>query len=263
MECSCSWREAEIPAWCRDCPSTPIGLNQAAKSLQQALGIAEEQIVLSCLEFIEPHPHEAVRLLGERGFDRVVVMPFLLGNGKHATIELDETMEDIRDHSQGLELHLAEGFGPDPTLAGLVAQRVNEVKGPHGSSPYGVLLVKAGTKSEYDDCVWLEELGALVEGQLGPEYAIAVAQSHYGNPTMDDAAVKLVETRLVSTIVCVPYLFFPGLILHRNVLGGLDTIQQRYPNVSIAVTAPLGINKQIVAVTADRVRTAWNNAVTT
>ena len=267
MECSCAWREAGPPAWCRDCPSTPQGLGQAAQRLQQVLGIGQEQIVLSCLEFIEPHPDQAVQLLGERGFDRVVVMPFLLGNGKHATLELDEILDEIRGSSPGLELHLAEGLGPDPTLADLVVQRVNEVRGPSqpgtnptADSPCGVLIVKAGTKSEYDDCQWLEQLGALVERQLGPGYAVAVAQSHYGDPTMDYAAAKLAESRRVSSIICVPYLFFPGLILRRNVLGGLDQIQERYPNIGVAVTAPLGIDDRVVAVTADRVRKAWSSA---
>ena len=267
MECSCAWLQKASPVWCHDCLSTPDGLRQAAQKLQGALGIEQDQMVLACLEFIEPHPDQAVNLLSERGFARVVVMPFLLGNGKHATLELYEVLEKIRGQLPELQLYLAEGFGADPTLADLVVQRVKEVEesSPHehplaehsGNSPNGILLVKAGTKSEYDNCEWLEELGALVEGQLGPGYAVAVAQSHYGDPTMDDAAVKLVELRQVSSIMCVPYLFFPGMILRRNVLGGLDQIRQRYPHVSVAVTPPLGVDDRVVAVTTDRVRQAW------
>ena len=267
MECSCAWLQKASPVWCHDCPSTPDGLRQAAQKLQGALGIEQDQMVLACLEFIELHPDQAVKLLSERGFARVVVMPFLLGNGKHATLELYEVLEEIRGQLPELQLYLAEGFGADPTLADLVVQRVKEVEesSPHehplaehsGNSPNGILLVKAGTKSEYDNCEWLEELGALVEGQLGPSYAVAVAQSHYGDPTMDDAAVKLVELRQVSSIMCVPYLFFPGMILRRNVLGGLDQIRQRYPHVSVAVTPPLGVDDRVVAATADRVRQVW------
>ena len=266
-ECSCAWLQKASPVWCHACPSTPDGLRQAAQKLQGALGIEQDQMVLACLEFIEPHPDQAVKLLSERGISRVAVMPFLLGNGKHATLELYEVLEEIRGQLPELELYLAEGFGADPTLADLVVQRVKEVEesSPHehplaehsGNSPNGILLVKAGTKSQYDNCEWLEELGALVEGQLGPSYAVAVAQSHYGDPTMDDAAGKLVELRQVSSIMCVPYLFFPGMILRRNVLGGLDQIRQRYPHVSVAVTPPLGVEDRVVAVTADRVRQVW------
>lgn len=263
-ECSCAWREESRPAWCPDCPSTPDGLRQASEMLRCALGIGQDQIVLSCLEFIEPHPDQAVHLLSKRGFSQVVVMPFLLGHGKHATLELDEVLDNIRGQSPGLDLRLADGFGADPALADLVVQRVKEIEGAstpanntYDGSFKGVLLVKAGTKSEYDNCLWLEELGFLVEAQLGTGYAVAVAQSHYGDPTMDDAAAKLVESRRVSSIVCVPYLFFPGMILRRNVLGSMNQIQQLYPEINIAVTPPLGIDYRIVAVTADRVRRAW------
>ena len=56
---------------------------------------------------------------------------------------------------------------------------------------------------------------------------------------MDYAAARLVESRNVASITCVPYLFFPGMILRRNVLGGLDQIQERYPEVAISITPPL------------------------
>ena len=90
---------------------------------------------------------------------------------------------------------------------------------------------------------------------------MAVAQSHYGDPTMDAAAAKLTESRGVSSIMCVPYLFFPGIILQRNVIGGMEQIKERYPKVDMSVTAPLGVGDKIVAITADRVRQVWNQAV--
>ena len=277
-ECSCAWLQsktsegelaktpeggpADSPAWCQECPSTPDGLRLAANRLEGMLEIDQSQVVLSCLEFIEPFPPEAVQMLDERGFHNVVVAPFLLGNGKHATLEMNEIIDEIRGQIPGIQLHLAEGLGSDPNLAELVVQRVRELEESTVSPPgrKGILLVKAGTKTEYDDCVWLEELGQFVESQLGTDYAVAVAQSHYGDPTMDAAAAKLVEDRQVSSIMCVPYLFFPGLILQRNVIGGMDQIKDRYPHVVMSVTAPLGVDDLVVAVTADRVRQVWRQA---
>ena len=274
-ECSCAWLRpndpsgtpSETPVWCQDCPSTPQGLRQAADRLQGMLEIDRSQLVLSCLEFIEPFPSEAVRILGERGFHQVVLAPFLLGNGKHATLEMKEIMEAVRGQLPGVRLHLADGLGSDPNLADLVVQRVRELEesigpeaGERAAGRRGILLVKAGTKTEYDDCVWLEELGQLVEERLGEGYAVAVAQSHYGDPTMDAAAAKLAETRQVSSIVCVPYLFFPGIILQRNVIGGMEQIRERYPQVAMSVTPPLGVDDRIVAITAERVRQVWREA---
>ena len=265
-ECSCAWLQKDTPEWCQDCPNTPTGLRQAADRLQGMLDIDESQVVLSCLEFIEPFPPEAIKMLDDRGFHQVVVAPFLLGNGKHATLEMEEIIEEVRGQLPGIQLHLAGGLGLDPNLADLVVQRVRELEAGdstvlgQGTGPKGILLVKAGTKTEYDDCIWLEELGQLIEGKLGADYAVAVAQSHYGDPTMDAAAAELAETRNVSSIMCVPYLFFPGIILQRNVIGGMELIKERYPDVVMSVTPPLGIDDKIVAITANRVRQVWSQA---
>ena len=262
-ECSCAWLQKDTPAWCQDCPSTPVGLRKAADRLQDMLGIDQSQMVLSCLEFIEPFPPEAAKILDERGFHRVVVAPFLLGNGKHATLEMNEIIEEVQEQLPSVQLHLAAGLGADPNIAELVVQRVRELEESETATKTetgtkGILVVKAGTKTEYDDCIWLEELGQLVEAKLGENYAVAVAQSHYGDPTMDVAAAKLAETRDVSSIKCGPYLFFPGIILQRNVIGSLELIKDRYPNITMAITPPLGVGDKIVGITADRVRQVWN-----
>ena len=262
-ECSCAWLQKDTPVWCQDCPSTPVGLRKAADRLQDMLGIDQSQMVLSCLEFIEPFPPEAAKILDERGFHRVVVAPFLLGNGKHATLEMNEIIEEVQEQLPSVQLHLAAGLGADPNIAELVVQRVRELEESETATKTetgtkGILVVKAGTKTEYDDCIWLEELGQLVEAKLGENYAVAVAQSHYGDPTMDVAAAKLAETRGVSSIMCVPYLFFPGIILQRNVIGSLELIKDRYPNITMAITPPLGVGDKIVGITADRVRQVWN-----
>ncbi len=264
-ECSCAWSKDESPAWCQECPSTPDGLKQAANRLQGMLQIDESQMVLSCLEFLEPFPHEAAKMLNDRGYNQVVVTPFLLGNGKHATLEMNEIIEEVQEQLPGLQLHLADGLGLDTNLADLVVQRVKELESSdehsaldQGAGPHGILLIKAGTKTEYDDCIWLEELGQLIEDRLGTEYAVAVAQSHYGDPTMDDAAAKLAETHGVSSIMCVPYIFFPGIILQRNVIGGLEEIKARYPHIAMSMTPPLGVDDKIMSIAADRVKKVWN-----
>ena len=97
-----------------------------------------------------------------------------------------------------------------------------------------------------------------MENQLGLGYAVAVAQSHYGDPTVEAGAARLVEERNVSSIVVVPYVFFPGLILKRNILGGMERLHQKYPEVSLTATPPLGVDDRLVAVAADRVRQVWN-----
>ncbi len=263
-ECSCSWavRSGEWPQWCRNCPSTPKGLTEASERLQSALSETGADVLLSCLEFIEPHPPQAVEMLANKGLNEVVILPYLLGHGKHATDELEEVLDDAKRSTPQVRLRLASGFGSDPRLADLVVDRVRDLDGTPGIAPapgqtIGVLIVKAGTRTQYDDCAWLRDLGQMVERQLGSGYAVDVAQSHYGDPTMEFASACLVEERGASVLVCVPYLFFPGMILRRNVLGGMAAAQEKYPQIPMHVAPPLGVDDRLVAVAADRIREVW------
>jgi sirohydrochlorin ferrochelatase len=238
-------------------------LQDAADRLQSSLGQQRAEVELSCLEFIEPHPDQSIQNLAEQGLKQVVVFPYLLGQGKHVTLEMDEILDDVRLKLPELGLYLAGSLGPDPRMAEIIVERVQSVGPPSTSGDnetglMGILVVKAGTKNQYDDCLWFHELGRIVENRLGLSYAVAVAQSHYGDPTVDYAATKLVEERGVSGIIVVPYLFFPGLILKRNILGGMDRIAQAYPSVSLAVTPPLCVDDRLVAVAADRIRQVWD-----
>ena len=264
-ECSCAWaaQDGDWPEWCRHCPSTPAGLAATSQLLQSDLSEAEADVLVSCLEFIEPFPVDAVEMLAGRGLTEVVIMPYLLGHGKHATDELEEVVEDVRARTPQVDVRLAEGLGSDSRLADLVVERVRDLDGtpglvPDNERPVGVLVVKAGTKTQYDDCLWLKDLGQMVERQLGPGYAVDVAQSHYGDPTMEAAFANLVEGRGVSGLICVPYLFFPGMILKRNVLGGVAEARERYPAIPIHVAPPLGVDSRVVSVAADRIRQAWS-----
>ena len=223
---------------------THPGLREVVDRLQAVLGEDQARVVLACLEFIEPHPGQAIHSLADQGFQRVAVMPYLLGQGKHATLELEEALASLQEELPGVELHLSESLGCDPRLAEMVAERVLSshvtARGSQSAEecPIGVLMVKADTKNQYDDCLWLVELGRMVEDRLGTEYAVEVAQSHYGEPTMEDATARLVEEHGVSSVVCVPYLFFPGLILQRDVIGGLERLRQKYPWLPMTVTPP-------------------------
>lgn len=283
LECSCAWRYSgdsnagEVvksggniadlpgwPAWCRRCPSTPQGLDEVAQRLQEELGEEQARVILSCLEFIQPFPDEAVKVLSEQGRGRVVVMPYLLGNGKHATLEMDEMLDEVRAQSPEVELLLADGLGTDPRLASLIVDRINDLGDvapvPESGETVGILIVKAGTRTQYDDCQWLVELGQMVEERMGTGYAVDVAQSHYGDPTMEFAAARLVEERGVSAIICVPYLFFPGLILTRNVLGTLNQLSEKYPLVAMTAAPPLGVDDRLIDVAAERVRQVWQTS---
>ena len=75
--------------------------------MQGLLGSDSSEVILSCLELIEPHPDQAIQLLADKGICTAEVMPYLLGNGKHATEEMDEVLEELKAKAPGLAIRLA------------------------------------------------------------------------------------------------------------------------------------------------------------
>ena len=255
-------QDGDWPEWCRHCPDTRVGLAEASERLQSVLGEPQADVLLSCLEFIQPHPDQAVEVLAERGLDQVVIMPYLLGQGKHATEELEEVLEELREQSPQVQLALTRGLGSDPRLADLVVERVRDLDGTPGLTPgdgrtVGVLLVKAGTRTQYDDCLWLQELARIAERQLGEGYAVEIAQSHYGDPTMAFAfGPPGGRTGRVGGALC-PLSVLPRNDPEAKRPGRGQAAQEKYPNIEMHVAPPLGVDDRVVAVAADRIREIW------
>lgn len=249
------------------------GLREMVRRLQERLdgdGAGyRANVVMACLEFIQPDLPAAVGALVERGCADITVMPFLLGQGTHTTEDLDEEIaRSLAAHPQA-RISAAKSFGADPALVEIAAARVMQQPaallngrgmGSGGAKPTGVLLVKAGTRSRSENHRWLHRLGGMLEERLGEGYPVAVAQSHFGAPTMDEAARELVERRGAASVTCVPYIFFPGLILTRNIMGGLDTLRQRYPHIPFSLTPTLGVDARLVDLTARRILSAQPTA---
>ena len=233
------------------------GLQEMVRRLQARLGEGNAKVRLACLEFIQPDLPMAVAGLVSDGCTDITVMPFLLGQGTHTTDDLEEEIaRSLEAHPQA-RIKASEVFGPDPALVDIVVERVQEhgvsLNGKSCGAPTGVMLVKAGTRSAAEDHQWLFKMGSMLEERLGEGYAVAVAQSHFGSPTMEEAASELVDNQGVSSVTCVPYIFFPGLILTRNILGGLESLGQKYPEVGFEVTPTLGVEEGLVELTAQRV----------
>lgn len=233
------------------------GLRQMVNRLQARLGENNARVVMACLEFIQPDLPQAVGSLVSDGRTAITVMPFLLGQGTHTNDDLEEEIARSLEAYPQARIKASEVFGPDPALVEIVVQRVQAqelpLNGKSTDAPTGVMLVKAGTRSAIENHLWLYDMGRMLEKRLGAGYAVAVAQSHFGSPTMEEAAVELVEKRKVSSVTCVPYIFFPGLILTRNIMGGLKTLGQKYPGVGFDVTPTLGVEDGLVDLTARRI----------
>ena len=233
------------------------GLRQMVSRLQERLAENNATVRMACLEFIQPDLPQAVGGLVSEGCTDIIVMPFLLGQGTHTTDDLEEEIARSLEAYPQARIRASDVFGPDPALVEIVVERVQargvSLNGKSAAAQTGVMLVKAGTRSPAEDHMWLHEMGRMLEKRLGMGYAVAVAQSHFGSPTMEEAAAQLVEKQGVSEVTCVPYIFFPGLILTRNIMGGVRTLGQKYPDVGFDVTPTLGIEDGLVELTARRV----------
>ena len=238
------------------------GLREMVRRLQERLDARNATVRMACLEFIQPDLPQAVAGLVSEGCTDITVMPFLLGQGTHTTDDLEEEIgKSLEAHPQA-RIKASDVFGSDPALVEIVARRVlgqgTSLNGKSADAPAGVMLVKAGTRSQAEDHLWLHKMGGMLEERLGAGYAVAVAQSHFGSPTMEEAATQLVEEQGVSTVTCVPYIFFPGLILTRNIIGGIESLERKYPGVGFEVTPTLGVEDGLVELTARRVLDARN-----
>lgn len=233
------------------------GLRDMVNRLQERLAAHRARVVMACLEFIQPDLPQAVGALVAQGVGSIVVMPFLLGQGTHTTDDLEEEIgRALAAHPQA-RISASQTFGADPALVDIVAARVRQhpvsLNGSAAAAPTGVMLVKAGTRSPAEDHIWLYTLGQMLERQLGAGYAVAVAQSHFGPPTMAEAAAELAQERGVAGVICVPYIFFPGLILTRNIMGGVKDLGRKYPRIPFRITPTLGVESALVDLTARRI----------
>ncbi|MYC07575.1 MAG: sirohydrochlorin chelatase [Chloroflexi bacterium] len=240
------------------------GLREMVRRLQSHLGEDNAKVRMACMEFIQPDLPKAVAGLVADGCTDITVMPFLLGQGTHSTEDLAEGIERSLEEYPHIRIKATAVFGADPALVEIIRQRVQaQVAQRNGSAgsittgttgaPMGVMLVKAGTRSQAEDHLWLYEMGRMLEEQLGAGFAVAVAQSHFGPPTMEEAVADLVERQGAASVTCVPYIFFPGLILTRNIVGGVKTLERKYPGVGFAVTPTLGVDDGLVELTARRI----------
>ena len=242
---------------------TAEGLQDMVQRLQVELGGSSDDVQVACLEFIKPDLTESVSALVKRGRSRITVMPFLLGKGTHLTDDLEEEIGKALKQCPGTDIRPSASLGSDPAMADIVVDRVlaqtRALNGAVVASPRGVMLVKAGTRSEREDHQWFREFGEMVEKKLGDAFAVAVAQSHFGTPTMEEAAQQLAD-RSVTSMICVPYIFFPGVILTRNIEGGIEEIKHSFPDITLSVADTLGIDDRLVSLTARRIQDVWSTS---
>ena len=78
------------------------------------------------MELAQPSIATAFARCIKRGANRVVVMPFFLGPGKHWNEDIPRLVQDATTHFPEIETSIAQPLGIDDLLLRLIAQRIEE-----------------------------------------------------------------------------------------------------------------------------------------
>ncbi|GAA4526172.1 uroporphyrinogen-III C-methyltransferase [Brachybacterium paraconglomeratum] len=159
----------------------------------------------------------------------VVVVPLLLSTGLHVG-------EDIASAVAGHEALAAGPLGPDPRLAEVMEQRLQEA----GAQPDdAVVMAVAGTRDRAGQEMG-EQMGALLSAQL--QRTVTVGFIAAAQPSVADAVAQA-RKRTGARVALATYLLAPGYFHAQLQRAGADL-----------VAAPLGDHPLIAEIAVDRYR---------
>lgn len=81
---------------------------------------------LAHMELAEPSIPNAVSALVARGATRLIVCPYFLGPGRHASEDIPRLVNEAACQHPGLQVSIAPALGVHPLLAQLVLARAEE-----------------------------------------------------------------------------------------------------------------------------------------
>jgi sirohydrochlorin ferrochelatase len=123
---------------------------------------------------------------------------------------------------------------------------------PDPSGTYrAVLLVDHGSRVAEANAV-LDQLAVLVRRQL-PERLVGVAHMELASPSIAQAVDALVAAGATEVVVH-PYFLGPGSHSTRDIPEQVRRAAQRYPELAVQVTQPLGVHAGLVEAVVARIR---------
>lgn len=78
------------------------------------------------LQFASPTLEDVALKLAQDGCTRIVVIPLLLFTGQHVASDIPEELERVKKAHQKVEFIYANNIGPDPRIAQIAADRIEE-----------------------------------------------------------------------------------------------------------------------------------------
>lgn len=229
---------------------TDIGLEEIRRRLQLKFDNGC-RVRMAGLEFTPPSLEEAVLRLAKEGSRDIVIMPFFLFRGKHLKEEIPQDIKRIQSLAPQVSLRLIDNLGLDSRLMDIVEERLREFL--LSSQNAGVILVRRGSKPEYDGGEELFKLAKDISRRIG--FPVEPAQAQFGHPTIAEA-IQSLNKRSPKKIVVMPYLFFSGKVLYDNIIVDVNKARESYPHVEFFITSTLGVDDRLVDIARDKIQNA-------
>lgn len=115
--------------------------------------------------------------------------------------------------------------------------------------PTALLIVDHGSRSDIANQT-LEEMAALLQ-QLRPGLIVECAHMDIAEPSIAQGIAACVG-RGATDVVVHPYMLAPGRHAAADIPSMTEAAATRFPDVSIRVTDPLGVDEKIARVVLDR-----------
>lgn len=152
------------------------------------------------LEVLEAYADEDVQQPGLTdvlaGLERAVVVPVLLSSGYHLYVDVAGAVERAGPH-----VRAAGPLGPDPALAGVLADRLAEA----GADEHAIVLAAAGSSDERA-ARDVEQIARMLAGRVGRPVTTAYATA--SEPRVDRVVADL--QAVGERVAVAAYLLAPG-----------------------------------------------------
>jgi len=115
----------------------------------------------------------------------------------------------------------------------------------------GVLIVGHGSRRKETEHI-LESVVDMTRQEL-PEIIIEIAYMEFSNQGIPDGLDALARQG-VAEIAVVPYFLYDGIHIKEDIPHALEEYRAAHPSISITMGNPLGSDKRLAAILADRIR---------
>jgi sirohydrochlorin ferrochelatase len=163
------------------------------------------------------------------GADRVAVVPLLLTNAYHGSVDLPAVLESTRQAMTGVELVESGVLGPDDRLLDALDERI-----PAGATFDGIVLAVAGTR----DRVAAQGIEA-VAARYGMRHGVPCLPIHASSGA---STVAKAVSAMHGRILVASYFLAPGLLHDRIVEGAGGS----------TVTEPFADTESVASLVLDR-----------